>query len=137
MLNKALLLSYEAHKDQVDKAGLPYFLHPIFVALNMETVEQKTVALLHDVVEDTDITLEDLRKEGFPDEIIEAVDAITKTEDDYEKYIQRVKTNALATAVKIADLKHNSDLSRLKTVTEKDLKRLEKYKKALEYLCRT
>lgn len=134
MLKKAVHLSYEAHRDQTDKSGQLYFLHPVFVALNVETIEQKITALLHDVVEDTDITLADLKNAGFSDEIVEAVGVMTKTDESYDEYIKKVKTNTIAKAVKIADLRHNSDLTRLKEVTERDLKRVEKYKKALEYL---
>lgn len=134
MLDKALKIAYEAHKNQVDKGGAPYFLHPIYVALLMDTTDQKIVALLHDVVEDTDITLDDLRREGFPEYIIEAVDAITHRGESYEEYIKKVETNALAFAVKLGDIKHNMDISRLKNITEKDIKRVEKYKKALAYL---
>ena len=136
MLGKALMLSYTAHKDQVDKGGAPYYLHPIYVALNVSNEDEKIVALLHDVVEDTDITLDDLRREGFSDEIVNAVDAITHRDESYELYIQKVKTNTIATVVKIADIKHNMDISRLnrKNLTEKDIKRVEKYKKALDYL---
>lgn len=134
MLEKAFKISYMAHKDQVDKGGAPYYLHPIFVALNMETEDQKIVALLHDVVEDTEITLDDLRQEGFSENIVDAVDAITKKGEAYEVYLQKVKANALARAVKIGDLKHNSDITRLKNPTEKDIKRIEKYKKSLDYL---
>ncbi len=134
MLKKAVHLSYEAHRDQTDKSGQPYFLHPVFVALNVETIEQKITALLHDVVEDTDITLVDLKNAGFSDEIVEAVGVMTKTDESYDEYIKKVKTNTIAKAVKIADLRHNSDLTRFKEVTERDLKRVEKYKKALEYL---
>lgn len=134
MLNKALMLSYMAHKDQVDKGGSPYYLHPIYVALNVNSEDEKIVALLHDIIEDTDITLDDLKSEGFSDEIINAVDAITHRDESYEIYIQKVKTNAIATVVKIADIKHNMDTSRLKKITEKDIKRVEKYKKALAYL---
>jgi len=134
MLEKAFKISYMAHKGQMDKGGAPYYLHPIFVALNMETEDQKIVALLHDVVEDTEITLDDLRQEGFSENIVEAVDAITKKGEAYEVYLQKVKANALARAVKIGDLKHNSDITRIKNPTEKDIKRIEKYKKSLDYL---
>lgn len=134
MLEKALKIAYTAHKDQVDKGGNPYYLHPIYIALNMQTEAQKVVALLHDVVEDTGITLNDLWRQGFPECVIEAVDAITRKGESYEAYIQKVKKNELARAVKIVDLKHNLDTSRLKKITEKDLRRVEKYKKALAIL---
>lgn len=134
MLASAIKLCYEAHKNQVDKGGSPYYLHPIYVALNMESEEQKIVALLHDVIEDTEITIDDLRKKGFSEKIIEAVDAITKKGESYEEYLKKVKDNELAKAVKIEDIKNNMDVSRLKEITEKDIARIEKYKKALAYL---
>ena len=134
MLAKAIKLCYEAHKNQVDKGGSPYYLHPIYVALNMETEEQKIVALLHDVVEDTEITVEDLKNNGFSKKIVEAVEAITKKNESYETYLKKVKENDLARAVKIEDIKNNMDITRLKEITEKDIARIEKYKKALAYL---
>ncbi len=134
MLNKALIMAYEAHKNQVDKGGEPYYLHPIYVALTVQGETEKIVALLHDIVEDTDITLEDLRREGFSEQVIEAVDAITHRGEDYDEYIKKVKSNPTATKVKIADIHHNMDITRLKEVTEKDKARIEKYKRALKYL---
>ena len=134
LLEKALKISYMAHKNQVDKGGNPYYLHPIFVALNMKDDDEKIVALLHDVVEDTEITLDDLRREGFPEYIIEAIDALTRRGESYDFYIRKIKQNDLATAVKIGDLNHNLDTSRLNKITEKDLSRVEKYKKAQKYL---
>lgn len=135
MIDLALRLCYEYHKGQKDKAGAPYFLHPISVALKVTTESEKITALLHDIIEDTELTLSDLRLLGFSDEIIEAVGAITKDpNEDYFEYIYRVKNNPIATAVKIADLKHNSDLSRLSEVTDKDRRRAAKYRKALKIL---
>lgn len=135
MLDKALWIAFNAHFDQLDKGGRPYILHPMTVALNVNTTDEKIVALLHDVIEDTSVTLDDLRKEGFPDNIIEAVNVLTKRDgEDYESYLHRVKKNHLATTVKIADLKHNSDLSRLKEITDKDRKRAKKYARSLDYL---
>ena len=136
MLQKALMMAYEIHKNQVDKGGNPYCLHPITIALNMQTEEQKIVALLHDVVEDSDTTLDDLRAEGFSEKIVMAVDAVSKKKgQDYGEYLRNIKSNELARAVKIGDLKHNSDLSRLNRVpTEKDYKRVYRYQKALDYL---
>lgn len=134
MLRKALMLCCEIHKDQVDKGGAPYYMHPITVALNMETEEQKIVALLHDVVEDSETTLEDLKAMGFSDRIIDAIDRVTKKGESYGIYLKKIKENDLARAVKLGDLEHNSDLTRLKTVTEKDLNRVKRYKKAKEYL---
>lgn len=134
MLAKAIKLCYEAHKNQVDKGGSPYYLHPIYVALNMKTEEQKIVALLHDVVEDTEITIEDLKNKGFSKKIVDAVEVITKKKESYETYLRKVKENDLARAVKIGDIKNNMDVSRLKEITEKDIARIEKYRKALAYL---
>lgn len=135
MFNKALLLATKAHAGQVDKAGKPYLLHPIAVADMLKAEEEKIVALLHDVVEDTSLTLIDLRNEGFPDRIVEAVDAITKSSGiSYEEYLQRVKQNPLALAVKIADMTHNMDLSRIANPTQKDYARVEKYKKLIKEL---
>lgn len=132
---KALKLCFEAHKDQVDKSGIPYVFHPFHLAEQMETEETTIVALLHDVVEDTEYTLEDIAKMGFGDNVIKAISLLTHDNDtDYMDYIREIKNNPVAKAVKLADLKHNSDLSRLDTVDEKALKRREKYLEALELL---
>ena len=127
-------MSYEAHKNQFDKAGVPYIFHPIHIAEQMDSEESCVVALLHDVIEDSDITLEILSK-YFDDDIIAALRVLTKKEnDDYVMYIKRVKTNKLATKVKIKDLEHNRDLTRLDEVTDKDRKRSMKYWEAIRYL---
>lgn len=135
MIKNALQLCYTAHKNQLDKGKKPYYFHPIYVALNLKDENQKIVALLHDVIEDTEITLDDLRREGFSESIIEAVNILTRKKDEsYDSYIQRIKSNALSKAVKIEDLKHNSDVTRMESITEKDRMRIEKYKRALKYL---
>ena len=135
LYQQALVIAEDAHKGQVDKAGMDYIQHPLFVASLVEGELAKTVALLHDVVEDSDWTLEDLRKEGLPEEVVQAVGIITKKRNEnYEEYILRVKQNPLARQVKLADLQHNSDLSRLTTVTEIDRKRAEKYRQAIAFL---
>lgn len=135
LYQKALAIAEDAHKGQVDKAGVDYIQHPLFVASLVEGELAKTVALLHDVVEDSDWTLEDLRKEGLPEEVVQAVGIITKKRNEnYEEYILRVKQNPLARQVKLADLKHNSDLSRLANVTDRDRKRVAKYQKAISFL---
>ena len=111
---KAMKLCYEAHKDQVDKSGLPYVFHPAHVAEQMTDEATTIVALLHDVVEDTDYTLEDLAAEGFGKEILEAVALMTHEDDvPYLDYVAKLKDNPIARAVKLADLAHNSDLSRI------------------------
>ena len=135
LTKKAMKLCFEAHKDQKDKSGLPYVHHPFHLAEQMETEDTTIVALLHDVVEDTEYTLDDIRAMGFPERIIEALSYMTH--DDavpYLDYVAKIKENPIATAVKMADLKHNSDLSRLAVVDEKALKRVEKYRKAMKIL---
>ena len=127
-------IAYKAHEGQTDKAGVPYIFHPIHIAEQMDSEESCVVALLHDVVEDSDITLEILSK-YFNDDIIAALRVLTKKEnDDYVMYIKRVKTNKLATKVKIKDLEHNKDLTRLDEVTDRDKKRSMKYWEAIRYL---
>lgn len=132
---KAYAIAEKAHAGQVDKGGNAYIEHPLAVANLVTTEEEKAVALLHDVVEDTHITLELLRSLEFSDRIVEAVDCLTKREDeDLGAYLLRVKCNTLATIVKIADLTHNSDLSRLSKPNEKDFARTERYKREIAFL---
>lgn len=139
MLELAKFVSENSHKNQIDKAGIDYFAGHIQAVVNgVTTNKEKIVAYLHDTVEDTPLTIERI-KELFGEEIGEAVFAITKSKDgslSYDDYIERVKANPLARAVKISDLKHNMDLSRLEKVgiTEKDIKRAKKYQKALKKL---
>lgn len=135
MVKKAMHIAYQAHMHQVDKGGMPYIFHPFHLAEAMETEETVITALLHDVCEDTGITPDDLKAEGFSEAIIKALVLLTRAEDeDYFKYIQKLKLNPTAKAVKIADLYHNSDLSRLDTVDEKAQKRREKYLEAIALL---
>lgn len=132
---KALKLCFEAHKNQVDKSGMPYVFHPFHVAEQMTDEATTIVALLHDVVEDTDYTLEDLAAEGFGKDILEAVALMTHEDDvPYLDYVAKLKDNPIARAVKLADLAHNSDLSRIGEIDDKTRERLEKYKKAMELL---
>lgn len=127
-------IAYKAHEGQADKAGVPYIFHPIHIAEQMDTEESCIVALLHDVVEDSDITIDYLSK-YFSEEVMAALKILTKNEnDDYVEYIKRVKTNKLATKVKLKDLKHNSDLTRLDIVTDEDRERSTKYINAIRYL---
>ena len=135
LTKKALKLSFEAHKDQVDKSGIPYVYHPFHVAEQMKTEETVVAALLHDVVEDTNLTLDDIRAQGFPESVVEALALLTH--DDavpYLEYVAAVKKNPIARAVKLADLQHNSDLSRLDKIDEKAERRVEKYQKAIVLL---
>ncbi|PFS62750.1 HD domain-containing protein [Bacillus cereus] len=124
-----------AHAGQVDKAGIDYIKHPEAVASFVNTAEEKATAYLHDVLEDTEITANDLLSAGIPHNIVEAVQVLTKERyTPYFEYLSKVKGNSLARTVKLADLKHNSDRSRLARITDKDLKRLEKYRKAIQFL---
>lgn len=135
MTKKALRLCFEAHKEQVDKSGMPYVFHPFHLAEQMETEETTVVALLHDLVEDTDYTIEDLTAMGFGRNITDAIALMTHTDDvEYMDYVRAIKDNPIAKAVKLADLKHNSDLSRLDTIDEKACKRKERYQEAIELL---
>ena len=119
---QALKLCFDAHKEQTDKSGLPYVFHPFHLAEQMETEETTIVALLHDVVEDTDYTLTDLAEMGFDKAIIDALTLLTHDDDtDYMDYVRAIKSNPIAKAVKLADLRHNSDLSRMDIVDEKVL----------------
>ena len=131
MTKKALCLCFEAHKEQKDKSGLPYVFHPFHLAEQMETEETTVVALLHDVVEDTDYSLADLEDMGFSKSVLDALALLTHDPSvDYMDYVRAIKANPIARTVKLADLRHNSDLTRLDTVDEKALARVEKYQKA-------
>lgn len=135
MTKKALAVCFEAHKSQVDKSGLPYVFHPFHLAEQMKDEMTTIVALLHDVIEDTSITVEELRDMGFPAEAIAAIQIMTHDKSiPYMDYVARIKKNPIAREVKLADLKHNSDLTRLNEVAEKDLERFKKYKKAISLL---
>ena len=126
---------YDAHRNQVDKSGLPYVFHPFHLAEQMDSEEAVLVALLHDVAEDTDYTLQDMRVMGFPESVLEALNLLTHREGEpYIDYIARIKTNPLARQVKLADLRHNSDLTRLDAVDKKALARAEKYARAIALL---
>lgn len=130
-LEEAITLAVGAHRGQKDKAGAPYILHPLRLMLRMETDTERIVAVLHDVIEDSPHSLEELSHEGYPPEITEALDCLTKRENEpYAAFIERVKTNPLARKVKLADLEDNMDIKRFKTMTEKDLERLDAYRKA-------
>ncbi len=135
--NETLEFVKKAFEEKKDKGGKPYIEHLLFVANKMETEEEKIVALLHDIVEDIEgITLDTLRQMGYSEKIVKAVDAMTKRKgEDYEDYLKRVKQNPIARKVKLADIEHNMDLSRIENPTEKDYERIEKkYKKALKLL---
>lgn len=132
---KALKLCFEAHKAQLDKSGMPYVFHPFHLAEQMKDETTTVVALLHDVIEDTDYTFNDLIAMGFDGAIIEAIELMTHEEGvPYMDYVEKIKSNPIAREVKLADLRHNSDLSRLDAPTEKDKMRVEKYRKAIVLL---
>lgn len=136
MLNKALEIAVKAHSGQVDKGGNPYILHPLRIMLNFcesENEATKVCAILHDVVEDTDITLDDLRAEGFPEEVITALDCLTKRKGErYDDFISRILTNEIACKVKNGDLADNMDLTRIPNPTNKDEERVKKYREAAD-----
>lgn len=131
----ALRLCFDAHKDQADKSGLPYVFHPFHVAEQMSDETTTVVALLHDVIEDSDYTLDDICAMGFGDEVVTALALMTHEEGvPYMDYVAGLRDNPTARAVKLADLRHNSDLSRLDVVDDKALKRVEKYAAAIRLL---
>lgn len=135
LLELAVKVAEQAHKGQTDKGGNSYIEHPKAVAAQVNNTEHKIVAYLHDVVEDTEITLDDLSEMGFTFRIVNSVRLLTKTKElTYEEYLKRLKADDNARHVKIADLRHNLDISRIPEPTEKDHKRLEKYKKSLAFL---
>ncbi len=128
---RAMQICFEAHKDQLDKSGIPYVFHPIHLAEQMQDENTTVAALLHDVMEDTPYTLEDLREEGFSEEVLEALVLLThQKSEDYLDYVRRIKDNPIAKAVKLADLAHNSDLTRLDMVDEKAVERKNRYQEA-------
>ncbi len=135
-LERAIAIATEAHKGQYDKAGNDYIGHPLRVMDMGRTEEEKIAGVLHDVMEDTDWTFEKLAAEGFSQEIIEALKCVTKISENenYDDFIERVKKNPLATAVKINDLTDNMDIRRLPYLSDKDVKRLKKYLKAYKKL---
>jgi len=132
---RAMKLCFEAHKDQTDKGGLPYVFHPFHVAEQMIDEDTTVVALLHDVIEDTDYTLADLRAMGFGEQVIEALALMTHNKSvPYLDYVRHLSENPIARTVKLADLRHNGDMTRLDTVTTKDEQRIQKYKEAMAIL---
>lgn len=134
-LERAIAIAVDAHRGQTDKAGQPYVLHPLRIMLALETEEERIVGVLHDVVEDSDWTFDALRGEGFSAEIVEALESVTKREGEaYEAFVVRAGANPIGRAVKRADLRDNSDLSRIANPTERDHARLEKYRRALASL---
>lgn len=138
LTKKAMKIAFEAHKDQVDKSGMPYIYHPIHLAEQMDDEYSTCAALLHDTVEDTDMTFEKLAECGFPNNVIEALKLLTHYDSvPYMDYVKKIKQNSIAKKVKLADLKHNSDLTRLDVVDEKARSRVKKYENAIRVLTET
>lgn len=132
---KAMKLCFQAHKDQTDKSGIPYVFHPMHLAEQMTDEDTTVVALLHDIVEDTAYTIEDLAAMGFGNQVLDAIRLMTHTDGvSYMDYVAKNKTNPIARAVKLADLAHNSDLSRLDVIDDDAIARVEKYAAALRFL---
>lgn len=134
-LPDAIALAAHAHYGQKEKNGKPYLFHPLRLMMKMRSEAEMIVAVLHDVVEDTDVTLEDLRNKGYSTEVVKAIDCLTQRGGgSYDQYISRIKSNDLARRVKIADLEDNLDLSRIPRPTDEDLARMQRYRKALASL---
>lgn len=132
---KAMQIAIKVHRGQLDKGGNDYINHPIRVSENCNSDDDKIAALLHDTIEDGDITADYLLMQGFPHNIVDAVLSVSrKRGEDYFEFIQRCKANPIGRRVKIADLKDNMDITRLKELTEKDIERLKKYHKAYKIL---
>lgn len=127
-LEDAILLAAEAHRGQSEKAGNPYILHPLRVMFRLESETDRIVGVLHDVIEDTRYTLQDLSAMGYPESLLDALDCLTRRETEtYEEFIARIRINPLARRVKLADLEDNMDVRRLPALTDKDAERLKKY----------
>jgi (p)ppGpp synthase/HD superfamily hydrolase len=127
-LEKAISIALCAHQGQKDQAGAPYILHPLRVMLKMDSEEEMMAAVLHDTIEDTAWTLEDLKQEGFPMELLEVLDQVTRrTGEPYEEFIVRAQVNPMARKIKLADLEDNLDCTRIRQVTEPDLARIKRY----------
>lgn len=137
-LGLAINIASNAHLGQMDKGGNPYILHPLWVMHKVRHlgIKYMIVAVLHDAVEDTDVTYEELRSKGFNFEVIEALKLLDHSDDSvpYEDYIEKLATNCIAREVKLRDLEHNSKITRLKGLRQKDFERLVKYQKAYSYL---
>jgi (p)ppGpp synthase/HD superfamily hydrolase len=136
LLERAITIALDAHRGQFDRNGRPYILHPLHVMMQMDTVPEKIAAVLHDVIEDSEMTLDDLRNEGFSEEVLSAVDLMTHDKDQtpYDDYVRRLKPNAMARKIKLADLQHNMDMRRMDKLGEADFVRFQKYLRAWHIL---
>mgnify|MGYP005842897895 CR=1 FL=1 len=134
-LEDAIALAVRAHRGQVDKGGMPYILHPLGVMLRMRTEIEMLVAVLHDVIEDTEYTIDTLRREGYPEEVLVPLDHVTRREgESYEAFTRRAGEDPVARCVKIADLEDNMDVRRIAELTDKDLERMRRYQRAWRML---
>ena len=134
-LQRAIEIAVEAHHGQKDKNGMPYILHPLRLMFQMKSDSEKMAAVLHDVVEDSDWTLEQLKSEGFNGDVIEAVNLLTRDDNDsYDEFVQKIASSPISKAVKIADITDNLDLSRISRMTGKDVARVKKYQRVLKTL---
>jgi hypothetical protein len=134
-LERAIAIAAEKHAGQKDKAGAPYILHPLRVMLRLSTNEERIAAVLHDVVEDCGVTLEDLHAEGFPPAVLRAIDSVTKREGEtYDAFVARAAVDPIGRRVKLADLEDNSDLSRIANPTDRDRQRVKQYARAIQFL---
>jgi (p)ppGpp synthase/HD superfamily hydrolase len=135
LLEQAISLAVLKHAGQTQKNGDPYVLHPLHLMCQMRTEDERIVAVLHDVVEDTDVTLDELAQMGFSAIVLEALDLLTHDPDvDYADYVAAIRPNPLARRIKMADLRHNMDILRLATITDRDVERLRKYRHAWDQL---
>ena len=130
-LERSILIAAQAHLGQRDKGGAPYILHPLRMMMRMESEAAMMAAMLHDVVEDSDWTLDQLRGEGFSEEVLQAVDCLTRRDDEsYDEFVMRAQANPIARQVKIADLEDNMNVKRIGEMTPKDLARIKEYHRA-------
>lgn len=138
ILEQAIALAVEAHRGQVDKNGAPYILHPLRVMLRLESDLEKIVGVLHDVVEDSAFTFEDLRQRGYAEEVITALDGVTRRKgESYDEFVTRSQAHPISRQVKLADLEDNMDVRRMAAeLSEKDFERLKRYRRAWERLGR-
>jgi len=136
-IEHAIKIAAEAHAGQVDKAGAPYILHPLRVMLRMNTNDERIVAVLHDVVEDSHWSLDLLSAEGFSEQVVRAIDSVTRRDSEtYEEFVLRAGLDPVGRRVKFADLEDNCDLGRIAAPTEKDHARIDRYRRAIEQLRR-
>lgn len=134
-LDKAIKIASNTHFGQVDKGGQPYILHPLRLMMKFKNKSEMIIAVLHDVVEDSDYSIDDLKSDGFTTDIIDALSCLTKKNNEkYDDFISRISTNELASKIKIEDLKDNMDITRLKSVEKNDLERIKKYHRSLRFL---